>query len=62
MLRLAEHHRGLSSFEHFAPDTFTTYRVAVGLGHGQCTGVELRRDFELVQRAVPLTDDAEKLK
>ena len=61
LIRLAEHHRRLLALEYLVADRFAAHRVAVHLRHRQRERLELRGDLQLVEGALPLTDDAEQL-
>ena len=61
LIGLAEHHRRFLALEHLVADGFAAHRVAVHLRHRQRQRLELGRDLQLVEGALPLPDDAEQL-
>ena len=62
LLGLAEDHRRFLAVEHVVADRLAVHGVAVGLRHGQRLGIEVGRDVQLVERALPLAEHAEQLK
>ena len=60
-LGLAEQHRHLLAGKHLHAQGFTGNRLAVGLHHRQCAGVEFQRHIQLVQRPLPLACHTKQL-
>ncbi|MNX90869.1 hypothetical protein D3C86_1229350 [compost metagenome] len=59
---LAEDHRRARAGEHVGAQAFAAHGLAVHLLHGHGERVELGRDGELVERALPLPEHAQELR